>query len=104
MDVYSARLEDETEPFVVEGESPSADECNSIGRCSVRRLPPNLPERSPVDVLFQYAPNGRLKVKVTVPNTDTKVETEFTRENSLSKEHLNGWRKYITGLDPTDHV
>lgn len=89
---------------VVEGESPSADECNPIGRCSVRQLPPNLPEQSPVDVFFQYAPNGRLKVKVTVPNTDTKVETEFTRENSLSKEHLNGWRKYITGLEPTDYV
>jgi molecular chaperone DnaK len=89
---------------VVEGESPSADECNPIGRCSVRRLPPNLPEQSPVDVFFRYQPNGRLKVRVTVPNTETKVETEFTRENSLSRDHLNGWRKYITGLDPTDYV
>lgn len=89
---------------VVEGESPSADECNPIGRCSVRRLPSNLPEQSPVDVFFHYQTNGRLKVRVTVPNTDTKVETEFARENSLSKEHLDGWRKYITGLDPTSYV
>jgi len=89
---------------VVEGESPSADECNPIGRCSVRNLPPNLPVQAPVDVFFRYKPNGRLKVRVTVPNTDTKVETEFTRENSLSREHLDGWRKYITGMDPTDYV
>jgi molecular chaperone DnaK len=88
---------------VVEGESPSADECNPIGRCSVRHLPPNLPEQSAVDVFFRYLPNGRLKVRVEVPNTNSKVETEFTRENSLSKEHLDGWRKYICGLDPTDY-
>lgn len=85
---------------VVEGESPSADECTQIGRFSVRNLPPNLPEQSPVDVLFHYKPNGRLKVRVTVPNTETKVETEFARENSLSREHLDGWRQYICGQAP----
>lgn len=89
---------------VVEGESPSADECNAIGRCSVRGLPSDLPEKSPVSVLFHYQTNGRLKVKVEVPNTDTKVETEFTRENSLSKEHLDGWRRYICSKDPTDYT
>ncbi len=85
---------------VVEGESPSAEECTQIGRFSVRNLPPNLPEQSPVDVLFHYKPNGRLKVRVTVPNTDTKVETEFVRENSLSRDHLDGWRQYIANLPP----
>lgn len=88
---------------IVEGESPSAEDCTQIGRCSVRSLPPHLPEQSPVDVLFQYAPNGRLKVRVSVPNTDSKVETEFTRENSLSKEHLDGWRNYISQMPPTDY-
>jgi len=89
---------------IVEGESPSAEDCTSIGRCSVRSLPPNLPEQSPVDVLFHYAPNGRLKVRVSVPNTDSNVETEFTRENSLSKEHLDGWRNYISQMPPTDYA
>ena len=88
---------------IVEGESLSAEDCTQIGRCSVRQLPPNLPVQSPIDVLFQYEPNGRLKVLVTVPDTDTKVQSEFTRENSLSKEHLDGWRRYISQMDATDY-
>jgi len=89
---------------VVEGENPSPDDCTQIGRCSVRSLPANLPEQSPIDVLFHYRPNGRLTVRVTVPDTDAKVETEFTRENSLPKEHLDGWRRYISGEEPTAYT
>jgi molecular chaperone DnaK len=88
---------------IVEGESPSADDCTQIGRCTVRDLPPGLPVRSPVAVLFHYEPNGRLKVRVTVPGTGREVETEIARENSLSKEHLDGWRRYISGMEPTDY-
>jgi len=89
---------------VVEGESPSADDCTLIGRCSVRNLPPGLPAKSPVHVYFHYHPNGRLKVRVEVPNTNTQIETEFQRENSLPKEHLDAWRKYICGKEPTDYT
>ena len=88
---------------IVEGESPSADDCTQIGKCSVRDLPPGLPVQSPVTVLFHYEPNGRLKVRVTVPNTDRQVKTEIVRENSLSKEHLDGWRQYICQVEPTDY-
>jgi len=89
---------------VVEGESPSADDCTMIGRCSVRNLPPGLPAKSPVHVYFHYHPNGRLKVRVEVPNVNAQIETEFTRENSLPKEHLDAWRKYICGKGPTDYT
>ena len=88
---------------IVEGESPSADDCTQIGRCTVRNLPPDLPPQSPVDVRFHYEPNGRLKVRVTVPGTDREVETQIVRENSLSKEHLDGWRRYICEMEPTDY-
>ena len=87
---------------IVEGENPSPDDCTMIGKFSVRKLP-HLPAKSPVDVLFHYRTDGRLKVRVTVPNTDTKVETEFSRENSLPKAHLDGWRRYISALEPTDY-
>jgi len=56
-----------------------------------------------VEVVFRYEPNGRLKVRVVVPGTDRQVETEIVRENSLSKEHLDGWRQFICGLPPTDY-
>ncbi len=88
---------------IVEGESPSADDCTHIGKCSVRHLPENLPAQSPVDVLFHYEPNGRLKVRVVVPGADRQIATEIVRENSLAKEHLDGWRKFICGLEPTNY-
>ncbi len=88
---------------IVEGESPSADDCTEIGKCTVRKLPPKLPAHSQIDVLFHYEPNGRLKVKVTVPETNRQVKTEIVRENSLSKEHMDGWRQYICQMDATDY-
>ncbi len=88
---------------VVEGENPSPDDCTQIGRCTIRGLPRNLPARSPIDVLFQYRPNGRLKVHVSLPNTETRLETEFARENGLPKEHLDGWRQFVSGAEATDY-
>ena len=39
---------------IVEGESPSAEDCTPVGHCSVRHLPPDLPAQYPVEVLFHY--------------------------------------------------
>jgi len=85
---------------VVEGESAAAEECTQIGKCSVPKLPPGLPAGSPIEVQFQYKADGRLKVRVSVPGTATRLETEFARENTLSQEHLDGWRRHISGLEP----
>ncbi len=89
---------------VVEGENPSPDACTLVGRCSVRRLPPQLPARSPIDVLFHYQPDGRLKVRVAVAGSTVKVETVFQRDNGLPKEHLDGWRQFISGQQPTNYT
>ena len=88
---------------IVEGESPSADDCNPLGRCTVADLPADMPARSPVDVHFAYEANGRLKVRVLVPGTGQEVKTEIVRENSLPKEHLDGWRRFIAKAEPTDY-
>ena len=84
---------------IVEGESRMADQCTPIGKCTVSNLPPNLPAKSPIDVQFHYRADGRLKVRVGLPGTNTNLETEFTRELGLSREHLDGWRRYISGLE-----
>ena len=65
---------------------------------------PGASPRTPIDVLFHYRTDGRLKVKVSIPNTEAKVEAEFARENSLSKDLLDGWRRYISGAEPTDYA
>ena len=86
---------------IVEGESPSADDCNALGKCTVADLPADLSARTPVDVHFAYESNGRLKVRVHVPGTGSEMETEIVRENSLPKEHLDGWRRFIAEMEPT---
>jgi len=83
---------------IVEGESISPDECTKIGRCSVRDLPKNLPENTPIEVLFRYEENGRLVVNVNVENTDNQLKHEIMRENSLTQDQLDSWRKYICGI------
>ena len=89
---------------VVEGESPSPDDCTPIGRCSISKLPAGLPARTPVEVRFHYESNGRLKVRVAVPGTGRQEEVEISRENFLPKDHLDGWRRYISGAEPTQYA
>jgi molecular chaperone DnaK len=84
---------------IVEGESANPDDCVQLGKCSVRDLPANLPEKTPIEVKFRYEDNGRLTVMVSVEGMDKQRKHELTRENTLSQEQLDAWRKYVTGID-----
>ena len=86
---------------IVEGESASPEDCSHIGKCTVRNLPPDLPAQTPIEVRFRYQENGRLMVQVEVQGTDTQLQHEINRENSLTQEQLDSWRKYISGFDAT---
>jgi len=86
---------------IVEGESFSADDCIQIGRCAVRRLPPDLPAHTPVEIVFNYKPDGRLKVLVAIPGTTRREKVEIVRPNGMDKAELDGWRASISGL-PAD--
>ena len=85
---------------IVEGESLSPEDCSQLGKCSVRNLPPNLPLQTPIEVRFRYEENGRLTVNVRVEGTKAELQHELTRENSLTQDHLDSWRKYVSGLEP----
>lgn len=87
---------------IVEGESASPDACVQIGQCVVRDLPSDLPAHTPVEVRFKYETNGRLTVRVRVSGNQASLQHEITRENSLSQEDLNHWRKRVSGLPPID--
>ncbi|MBM4090535.1 MAG: Hsp70 family protein, partial [Planctomycetes bacterium] len=89
---------------IIEGESAAPDECSQLGRCSVTDLPPRLPAQTPVEVEFRYLENGRLTVTVKVAGTNTMLKHDIVRENSLTSEQLNSWRKFISGLPPLAEV
>jgi len=80
---------------IVEGESSSPDACTLIGQCQIDQLPGNLPALSPIEVFYDYAENGRLSVTVHVPGTDRKMQQEIQRENGLSQEQIDAWRKWL---------
>jgi len=88
---------------IVEGESASADDCTEIGKCAVTEIPQGLPAGTEIQVLFRYEANGRLRIQVSIPGTESKTSSEIVRENSLPKEHLDGWRAHISGLPPGEY-
>lgn len=89
---------------IVEGENPSPDNCTAIGRCTIRNLPEALPAGARVEVRFHYEPTGRLNVRVAVPGAEREDEVEIARENFLPKEHLDGWRQFISGAGATGYA
>ncbi len=86
---------------IVEGESSNPNDCSQIGKCVVRDLPRDLPPQTPIEVRFKYEENGRLMVVVRVEGTKTVLTHELVRENSLTRDQLDSWRRYISGCDPT---
>jgi len=84
---------------IVEGESLSPDDCSQLGRCAVRSLPSDLPAQTPIEVRFKYEENGRLTVNVQVEGTTKQLQHELQRENSLTQEQLDAWRKQVCGFD-----
>jgi molecular chaperone DnaK len=87
---------------IVEGESRDPNECTAIGKCKVTGLPDDLPAGTQIEVRFQYADNGRLRVHVDVVGVDDQVTHEIRRSNNLSQRKLDAWRKAVSGESPKD--
>jgi molecular chaperone DnaK len=80
---------------VLEGESRRPEVCTSIGTCTIRNLPPNLPAGWPVEVCYTYEANGRLHVTARLEGHEVGVTADFERENSLADEDLDLWAHFI---------
>jgi molecular chaperone DnaK len=81
--------------LIVEGESPSPDDCLRLGKCSIWDLPDDLPVGSEIEVLFKYEENGRLIVQVKVQGAKQPFRYQLERFNSLTDDQLNSWREFI---------
>ena len=80
---------------VLEGESERPEACSTVGTCTVRDLPAELPAGSPVEVSYTYQANGRLHVAARLVGHAAAVSTDFVRENSLPDEDLELWGRYV---------
>jgi hypothetical protein len=79
----------------VEGESAAPEDCSQVGKCSVRDLPAGLAGQTPIEVEFRYRENGRLTVRVRIRDADMQLRHEIQRDNSMSPQELDRWRKRV---------
>jgi molecular chaperone DnaK len=92
---------------VLEGESAQPEQCTTIGRTTIRDLPPSLPQGWPIKVTYVYGVNGRLNVLARVPGTDREVKLELERDSGLDAERAARWKKLVqeeAGLDDFDRM
>jgi molecular chaperone DnaK len=87
---------------IVEGESKRPDECSPVGNCEIHDLPPDLPEKTPIEVAFRYEENGRLHVSVKVQGAEREIEHDLIRPNGLTADHLDRWRQHISRQPPLE--
>jgi molecular chaperone DnaK (HSP70) len=83
---------------IVEGESRRPDECIPLGECTVRDLPPGLPQGTPIEVEYRYAANGRISVSARVPSTRQSACVEIKREAGHGFQDLATWRQKLLGM------
>lgn len=76
---------------VVEGGTDTGEGCTHIGRLSVTDLPPNLPEGTPVKVVFRYGQDGRLTVQASLPAAGKEAQLTLARASGMSDAELVKW-------------
>ncbi len=80
---------------IVEGESASPEGCTLLGQCVVRDLPSGLPAKTPIEVCFSYAANGRLSIAVRVARSDRNLTYDLSRPVGLDPRERDAWRSTI---------
>jgi molecular chaperone DnaK (HSP70) len=80
---------------VLEGESSNPDECATIGRVTLRDLPPTMTEQWPVEVKYRYGSDGRLQVDAHVRYTQCQTHLEAIRPAGVSEVHVHKWRPVV---------
>ena len=90
---------------VVEGGDDEGKHSTLIGRCLVKGLPPDLPASTPVDVIFNYAENGRLKILAQLPTIKKLASLVIERGQGLAEDEIELWKKRLdNGLQVTAPV
>jgi molecular chaperone DnaK len=76
---------------VIEGGDSAGRNATPIGRCVIRDLPPDLPAKTTVEVLFTYGENGRLTVEGRLPDLSLNAVLSIERATGLNDEKLKEW-------------
>ena len=80
---------------LIEGESANPDDCIDLGKCVVDNLPPNLPARTPIGLIFHYDVNGRLTVEAEIDDSKKRIPVPIVRTGDLENVDLFRWREWV---------
>ena len=78
---------------VVEGGTDAGQGATPIGKCVVQGLPSNLPQGTPVKVIFKYGTDGRLAVRAELPKASCDAQTMIERAVGMSSKQFAAWSK-----------
>lgn len=80
---------------VVEGGDDGGNNATKIGTCVVTDLPPNLPKRTPIEVTFEYASNGRLRIAASLPTVGKQAALALNRSAGLTELEVEKWQQRV---------
>lgn len=84
---------------VLEGEATEADACSQIGEFLIQNLPPNLPERAPIEVECRYGSDGRISVIGRDLTSGLLAHTTIVRQSGLQDDELREEAQRIESLE-----
>lgn len=84
---------------ILEGEAIEADACVQIGEFLIQGLPPDLPERSPIELECRYGSDGRISVTGRDPKSGKQGTTSIKREGELADADLMSAAKKLDLLE-----
>lgn len=83
---------------VLEGEAPDADANIQIGECKVTGLPPNLPDKAPIQVRLAIGSNGRVSVMALDMTGGRFAQAEIERDSGLTEADIEKEAEFVRNL------
>lgn len=94
----SSRNQRQVRLRVLEGEAGEADACVQIGEFVLANLPPNLPERAPIEVVCRYSSDGRISVLGRDVTSGRLAETTLVPQGRLDDAELTEEARRVESL------
>ena len=79
---------------VLEGEGTDPETCLVIGRV-IMELPRGLRKNHPLEVVYHYQRDGRLRVDMKLLDTDQQTSIVLERDHGLSRERVRSWSTVV---------
>jgi molecular chaperone DnaK len=83
---------------VLQGDAHQAEACIPVGECWIHELPPDLPDRSPIEVTCLCAEDGIISVQAVDRTSGKAVRAELQRTGGLTEEQILAERAWLESV------